>query len=398
MRYKLFLFDEHFGDLFVGLTGGRETLSFSFSDEYLKKRHKIAIDPELEFYSGRQFSADVFGFINDLIPDRFGKALIREKERALARTEGRPPKKLSTIDYVLGVGDLTRMGAIRIQNDQGVFVCDDKDNVIPPYLYLRDIENASLEYEESGVFESDEYRRLLFPGSSLGGARPKANIFYNDELWMAKFPSKNDAYDVEAWEKLTYDLAGLCNINVCETRLETYSKIGSTLLLRRFDREGRKRIHYLSFMTVLGARDGDSSEYSFLDLASYLKSSCDNVCENLAELYRRLVFAFLVNNTDNHLRNHGLLFDGKGLTLSPMFDVNPSFEVGTFALPLTCAETSKSTIIEEGRYYGLDKKEASAVYESIAAIIADNYLNLAKKYKVRSAEVSLFEQILSTRK
>ncbi len=398
MRYKLFLFDEYFGDLFVGSTGGRETLSFSFSDEYLERRHEIAIDPELEFYSGRQFSADVFGFISDLMPDRFGKALIREKERALAEIEGRPPKKLSTIDYVLGVNDLTRMGAIRIQDDRGVFVCDDKDNAIPPYLYLRDIEHASLDYEVNGCFRSDEYRRLLFPGSSLGGARPKANIFYNDELWMAKLPSKNDAYDVEAWEKLTYDLARLCNINVCETRLDTYSKVGSTLLLKRFDRKGNKRIHYLSFMTVLGARDGDSSEYSYLDLASYLRSSCDDVHENLAELYRRLVFTFLVNNTDNHLRNHGLLFDGKRMTLSPMFDVNPSFDVGEFALPLTNTKTSKSAIIEEGRYYGLDKKDALIVYESIAATIADNYLNLAKKYKVRNAEASLFGQILNIRK
>ena len=396
--FKIYLFNECIGNLFVDLNGGKETLSFSFSNDYLTSHTKIVLDPELGLYSGRQYSDDVFGFVNDLLPDRFGRALIKEKERLLAEKENRLPKKLTTLNYILGVNDLTRMGAIRIQNEEGVFVADDKENAVPPYIYLRDIEQASLKFEDSGVFDNDEYRRLLLPGSSLGGARPKANIYYNDEIWIAKFPSKNDTYDVEAWEKIVYDLAGLCAINVSESKLEAYSKVGSTLLLKRFDRNREKRIHYISFMTALNAKDGDSGDYSYLDLVSYIKSSCDEVNNNLLELYKRLVFSYLVNNTDNHLRNHGLLFDGRKLVLSPMFDINPSFETSEFGLPLTSGVTNKSSIIEESKYYGLDKDAAISIYDSIVSIISDNYLSLANKYKVRNLEISLFSKILETRK
>lgn len=396
--FKIYLFNECIGNLFVDLNGGKETLSFSFSNDYLTSHTKIVLDPELGLYSGRQYSDDVFGFVNDLLPDRFGRALIKEKERLLAEKENRLPKKLTTLNYILGVNDLTRMGAIRIQNEEGVFVADDKENAVPPYIYLRDIEQASLKFEDSGVFDNDEYRRLLLPGSSLGGARPKANIYYNDEIWIAKFPSKNDTYDVEAWEKIVYDLAGLCAINVSESKLEAYSKVGSTLLLKRFDRNREKRIHYISFMTALNAKDGDSGDYSYLDLVSYIKSSCDEVNNNLLELYKRLVFSYLVNNTDNHLRNHGLLFDGRKLVLSPMFDINPSFETSEFGLPLTSGVTNKSSIIEESKYYGIDKDAAISIYDSIVSIISDNYLSLANKYKVRNLEISLFSKILETRK
>ena len=396
--FKLFLFDEYIGNLFVEQKNGKETFSFEFSSDYLSKHDKLVIDPALRLYAGRQYSEGVFGFVSDLIPDRFGKALLKEKERQRSLKENRIPKKLTTLDYILGVNDLTRMGAIRIQNEEDRFVSDDKENVVPPYIYLRDIEQASLKFENSGAFESDEYRRLLLPGSSLGGARPKANIYYSDELWIAKFPSRNDTYDVEAWEKIIYDLAGLCAINVSESKIESYSKLGSTLLIKRFDRDKNKRIHYISFMTALNANDGDSGDYSYLDLVSYIRSSCDDIDKNLTELYKRNVFAYLVNDTDNHLRNHGLLFDGCKLMLAPMFDVNPSFESDRFGLSLTSGTINKNAIINESKYYNIKKEDAIIIYDNMVKTIGENFIKTANKYKVRTREIELFTKIFESRK
>ena len=396
--YKLYLFDEYIGNLFYEYHNNRESFAFEFSSDYLENHFKIILDPELALFEGRQFSNDIFGFINDLIPDRFGKALLNERERELAEKEKRLPRKLTTLDYILGTNDLTRMGAIRIQDENGVFVSDSKENAVPPYIYLRDIEEASLKFEDSGVFSKDEYRRLLLPGSSLGGARPKANIYYNDELYIAKFPSKNDTYDVEAWEKISLDLASLCGIDVSESKLENYSKLGSTLLVKRFDRNKEKRIHYMSFMTMLSAKDGESDKYSYLDLASFLKAACQDVTNCLHELYRRLIFTYLINNTDNHLRNHGLLYDGETLKLSPMFDVNPSFESSSFVLSLTYSGLlTKEAIINESKYYNLTKEDALALYSNMVKVIKENVSYLANKYNAKKRELDTLLMILDIR-
>ena len=150
-------------------------------------------------------------------------------------------------------------------------------------------------------------------------------------------------------------------------------------------------------MTALNAKDGDSGNYSFLDLVSYIKSTCDDVNKNLEELYKRVVFTYLINNTDNHLRNHGLLYDGYKLVLSPMFDINPSFEISQFGLPLSEKETNRSTIILEGKYYGLDETKATSIYDHIYKVIKDNYQRIAEKYNTRNKEIELFSQIFESK-
>ena len=387
------------GNLYFDKVGNKEMFSFAYSEEWLSNPIKFNIDPELNMFKGRQFSSSgVFGFINDMIPDRFGKMILDNNEINNAQKENRIPRKLSIFDYLVLVNDVTRMGALRIKDENDNYLDNNSENAVPPYIYLRDIEQASIEFENSGVFDKKEYQRLLMPGSSLGGARPKANIYHNDELWIAKFPSRNDTYDIEMWEKIALDLARLCGINVPDSKLEKYSNLGSTLLVSRFDRKSIERLHYQSFVTALTANDGDSGNYSYINLASHIRSYFDNVNENLLELYKRVIFNYLINNTDNHLRNNGILFTNGKMNLAPFFDVNPTFFIGDFALPLVKDKTlNKESIIEESKYYGLSKQEGERLYESIAKIVFDNLEVVANSYGAKAKEIVALNAIISKR-
>ena len=351
-------------DLFVGelsstFTHGKELFSFEFSNEYLNNQKSPLIDPSLLHYRGRQYD---FNFVNDMTPDRFGSLLIDKQEQLLAIEENRSPKKLSLSDYLLRVNDLSRMGALRIKEDlNGEFINFDK-NSIPPYIYLRDIEYASRQLENNNDVSEDTYKRLLLPGSSLGGARPKANVYYNDDVYLAKFPSQNDGYDVELWEYIALNIAKELDINVPSAFVEKYSKYGHTLLVKRFDRKEGKRIHYLSAVTALKATDGQSGHYSYLDLVNFINSECINIKENLLELYKRMVFTYLINNTDNHLRNHAFIYDGKGFNLSPLFDVNPSFSTSSFELPFGMGN-DKDGLLSMSKYFYVEENEALNIYE-----------------------------------
>ena len=248
----LFLNDEYIGNLYVDETRGKEEFSFSFTNDFLLKKDPSMIDPELFTFNGRQYASNgVFGFVNDMIPDRFGRLLIERREMDISNEMNVALKKLNTSDYLVKVNDLARMGGLRIKESlDGDFVNNEK-NAIPPYIYLRDIENASMEIDANEPVDEDVYRKLLLPSSSLGGARPKANIYYGEKIYIAKFPSKNDSYDVELFEYIVGDIAKKCGIDVPELMIEKYSKYGHTMLTKRFDRDGNKRIHYMSALTAL---------------------------------------------------------------------------------------------------------------------------------------------------
>jgi serine/threonine-protein kinase HipA len=379
------------GTLFVENIRGRESYSFEYDVQWLKNsQHYLHLDPDLQLYEGRQYPTgkkDVFGLFADSSPDRWGRLLMTRRERILAAQEGRKPRKLLGSDFLMGVYDETRMGAIRFKFDKdGPFLSDDSKTPTPPWTSLRTLEEAVRQFEsdDSGL-EQKWLNQLIKSGSSLGGARPKATVLdTKGNLWIAKFPSKNDEVNVGAWEKVTHDLAKLCGLNVPESMLMDFSKYGSTFLVQRFDRQGKKRIHFASAMTMLGKTDGASSDdgSSYLDLVSFIKAYGAAPKEDLIELWKRIVFNMAVSNTDDHLRNHGFILKKDGWHLSPLYDVNPVPEGNELSL---CVNENDATIsvdlaIEIAPHCGISTKAAKNIASDIVTTVHDNWRKLATKY------------------
>lgn len=374
------------GRLFVDTSKKDESYSFEYDSNWLKSSSVFQIDPDLSLYSGRQFTQigkRNFGVFSDSCPDRWGRLLMQRKEAVYARKENRKPNKLRESDYLLGVYDQARMGALRFSLDGGIhFESCDANFATPPYVELRSLEAASLvlENDETGLNES-VLNKLLAPGSSLGGARPKATVKDVDgSLWIAKFPSKNDIYNVGAWEKVVHDLAVLCNLNVPEARLENYSSNGSTFLVKRFDRDGSRRIHFASAMTLLGKEDGVEN-ISYLDIVSFIKSFGNNPKKDLLELWNRIVFNMAVSNTDDHLRNHGFILRNKGWELSPLFDVNPIPYGNSLSLFVDDVDSSIDfdLAINTAPLYGINKEEAKDIVSFIKSTVNKNLEHIAKQ-------------------
>ncbi len=371
------------GILYSDVLRGREHISFEFDRDWLKQtKMKFYIDPDLGLFSGRQYpdGKDMFGLFADASPDRWGRTLMDRRERFTADREERKPRKLNDSDYLLGVYDETRMGALRFRKDpDGAFVSDDREMAVPPWIALRTLEEASRNFEnEETTMQEKWLNQLIRPGSSLGGARPKATVRSPEgSLWIAKFPSRKDDYNVGAWEKTAYDLAGLCGLNVSEARLEKFSKYGSTFLVRRFDRDGTNRIHFASAMTMLGRTDGMSASdgAGYLDIASFLKSYGARPKEDLAELWKRIVFNMAISNTDDHLRNHGFLLTKEGWRLAPLYDINPVPYGDTLSLMVdeTGNEISISTAVSAAVHYGVARKDAEMIAGEICRTVGEQW-------------------------
>lgn len=397
--YDDFSFDEPviLGTLFVNVTRGNENYSFEYNDEWLKKtNYSVSLDPELPLVRGRLYSNDknIFGVFADASPDRWGRTLMNRRERIVADNESRKPNKLYDSDYLLGVYDETRMGGLRFKLvEGGEFLSGDREMSVPPWTALRTLEEASRRFEndENGLAEK-WLKQLIKPGSSLGGARPKATVIdTNGELWIAKFPSKHDENDSGAWEKVVHDLAEMCGLEKPESKLEKFSKNGSTFLVKRFDREGERRIHFASAMTLLGRRDGDSAEegISYLDIASFIRSYGASPKEDLVELWKRIVFNMAVNNTDDHLRNHGFVLAKNGWKLSPLFDVNP-VPYGN-ELSLNVDENDNrvdiNLAISVSERFGITELNAKKISEEMIKIIRANWKELAGKYGLTRGQI-----------
>jgi serine/threonine-protein kinase HipA len=313
---------------------GKEVFSFSYNKEWLESGFALLLDPDLGLYSGPQYLRDDkpnFGLFMDSSPDRWGRVLMQRREAVSARSENRKVRPLFESDYLLGVYDLYRMGALRFRlSEDGPFLHDEKDMTVPPFTSLRTLEEASLRLEDSDNLEDPAFAHwlnlLISPGSSLGGARPKASV--KDpagNLWIAKFPSRNDDRDVGAWEAVVNELAVKAGLSIAEGNANRFSQINHTFLTRRFDRMGDKRVHFASAMTLLGYSDGmdAGAGVSYLHLAEFIMRRGAAPDQDLEELWRRIVFYILVSNSDDHLRNHGFILTPKGWRLSPAFDVNP---------------------------------------------------------------------------
>lgn len=323
------------GTLTTDLLRGKEIFSFSYEQSWLDSGLAQELDPDLKLYTGPQYLNDDktnFGLFLDSSPDRWGRVLMKQREAVKSREEKRKSNTLFESDFLLGVNDETRMGAIRfkVQAD-AAFLSEGTEMPIPPLSSIRELEQASLRYEEEDFIDdpkAGEWLRILMaPGSSLGGARPKANVRAPDgSLLIAKFPSKNDERDNGAWEFICYQMARDYGIRMIDCKAEIFSRDQHTFLTKRFDRSNGDRIHFASAMTLLGYRDGHDHSLggSYLEVVELIEQYGNDPTGDIRELWKRIVFSVAVSNTDDHLRNHGfLLSPGKGWKLSPAFDLNP---------------------------------------------------------------------------
>ena len=379
------------GCLYAESLRGKEITSFEYSKAWLTNHAGLlALDPDLQLFSGRQFTPldkPMFGIFSDSCPDRWGRLLMDRREAILAKKENRKPRYLLETDYLLGVHDEARMGAFRFSlQEGGPFLSCESDMAAPPWTTLRDLEAASRAFEkDQDIYNSRWLQMLLAPGSSLGGARPKASVKAPDHsLWIAKFPSRLDQYDSGAWEQVTHELAKMCHLNVPESRLERFSDTGSTFLVKRFDRQAGRRILFSSALALLGKKDGESTGSSYLDLVQFLTSHGASSKLDLKELWRRIVFSMAVSNTDDHLRNHGFLLTPKGWRLSPMFDVNPNPKGEFLSLGVTLNDSriDPDLAIGAASYFGLKKDEAAEEAEQILSIVGNSWRPIAESYGI----------------
>ena len=388
--------NELVGTMYVSQTRGKEFYSFEYNENWLEHK-KMFLDPDLQLYRGRQYITDdknIFGVFADSCPDRWGRRLMKRREEIRAKREGVKPEKLLESDYLLGVYDEARMGGLRFKTElDGNFLSDDKEFATPPWTSLRELEQASIAFENDTDSLNEKWlKQLLAPGSSLGGARPKASVMAQDgSLWIAKFPSKHDDFNSGAWEMVAHELAAMIGLNVPEAKIERFSKLGTTFLVKRFDRKGSQRVHFSSAMTMLGKKDGadmaDGSSY--LEIVSFLKANGVRPQADLVELWKRIVLSMAVSNTDDHFRNHGFILSEDGWELSPLYDVNPDIYGEYLSLNVDSynADISFDLAIESAKYYGLDKDEAVRLVALIKDIVRNNWQNLAKKYGIGRSEI-----------
>lgn len=393
------------GELSYESLRGSDSYGFCYSNEWLKDYGSLFLSDDLNNYPGQQYTAldkDIFGCFSDALPDRWGRTLINRREQILAKEEKRSVRRLSSFDYLIGIEDFSRMGGFRFKESMdGEFINASETLRIPPLTDIRELIAASSEIEkseeENQLPEMRWIAQLVQPGSSLGGARPKASVMdENKNLCIAKFPSRKDDYDTGLWEHFSHLLAKNAGINAAETRVISTSDKYHTLLSRRFDRRADgKRIHFASAMTLLGLNDGNNANtgHGYLDMVDFILQNCTNVEDNLKELYRRVAFNICIGNTDDHFRNHGFLLTVKGWTLSPAYDMNPTFN--EYQSLLISSYTNKSDLNEllaSCEEYMLQKETAGQIIIEVLNAVRD-WRVLATRLAISKGEQERFAAV-----
>jgi len=361
------------GRLWTRLRKDRESATFEYEKSWLNQEGRFSLEPALHLGPGPFHApADrpMFGAIGDSAPDRWGRVLMRRAERKRAEREKQAPRTLWEIDYLLRVNDEARQGALRFaETEGGPFLAERGTNPIPPLIDLPRLLSAS-ERVQNDTDSEEDLRLLLAPGSSLGGARPKASVRDADgQLCIAKFPNRGDEWDAVRWEALALTLAAKAGLNAAKWRLTTAAK-KDVLLLRRFDRAGQTRLPFLSAMSMLGARDNEP--HSYLEFVDALRQHGASPKEDMRELWRRIVFNIMISNTDDHLRNHGFLYEGpRGWRLAPAYDLNPvpvdiKPRVLSTAIDLDDGTASLALAMEVAEYFVLKPQDARAIASGIA--------------------------------
>jgi serine/threonine-protein kinase HipA len=363
---------------------GKEVFSFEYDDLWLKSKNILSLDPDLRLYSGPQYLKDEksnFGLFLDSSPDRWGRVLMARREAILARQGERKPKTLFETDYLLGVYDGHRMGALRFKEHvDGDYLNNIKEMGSPPWTSIRELEQASLKLEENDEDDIENLKwlnLLMAPGSSLGGARPKASVLdEKGHLWIAKFPSKKDDHDIGGWEMVVHEIAVKAGLSVAECKTGKFYSSKHTFLTKRFDRNIKGgRIHFASAMTLLGYIDGSNyqSGVSYLELAEFIMRHGASVNKDLEELWRRIVFYICVSNTDDHLRNHGFMLTESGWTLSPAYDINPVEKANGLSLNISEKDNSLNLELaaEVAPYFRVSDKRVKEIIHRVVSAVQD---------------------------
>ncbi len=381
------------GRMWSYFNNGKESATFKYDESWMKYEHGFGIEPYLPISEGimaTEAHRSLFASFSDCSPDTWGRLLIKRNEEKLAEQEKRSRRQLNELDYLLAVNDYSRQGALRFkQTPDGDFVAAKGEKSIPPLVELPKLLAASQRVIDDDTSFND-IKELLIPGSSLGGARPKASVIDKQgRLCIAKFPKKDDNNNNVLWEAVALTLAQKAGLRVQKWQL-TQALGKAVILLERFDRKDGFRIPFISAMSMLNAKDGESGEYSYIDIADVIRTQGVHVDADLKELWSRILFSVLISNTDDHLRNHGFLRDGNGWSLSPLYDVNPSAD-RTSNLQLTIDGTSSSTSVElvlsVAEYFGLSKAEAENIVKLQRSAVAE-WKDIAKGLGISSREIS----------
>lgn len=366
------------GRLWARTRRNREGATFEYDASWLEHRERFSLEPALRLGPGPFHTAadlPMFGAIGDSAPDRWGRALMRRMERRRAERERQTPRTLKEIDYLLLVDDEARQGALRFaEREGGPFLREPGTRRTPPLIDLPQLLSAADRVAEDKDTDED-LRLLLAPGSSLGGARPKASVRDKDgDLAIAKFPRRDDDYNIVLWEAVALTLARKAGIRVPEARIEM---VGTrpVLVLRRFDRRDGHRIPFLSAMSMLDARDNDTRSY--MEMADALRRHGAASRDDIRQLWKRIVFNVLISNTDDHLRNHGFLYAGPtGWRLSPAYDLNPvpvdvKPRILTMAVDEEDNTASLTLALNVAGYFELEGRAAHRIAAEIGKAVSD---------------------------
>lgn len=380
------------------LAHDRGQIRFSYERAWLKDPRAFALDPDLSLDEHPFFPKPElgnFGIFLDSSPDRWGQTLMKRREALQAKDEKRPPRTLYAWDFLVGVQDLTRQGALRFRRPGIETFLGDEKMAAPPVTTLRELEAVAYQLSSRRIDDLAALRKwlavLVAPGASLGGARPKANFTEADgSLWIGKFPARDDDRDVGAWEYVVHQLAESAKIDVPPARIIKLNNDFHTFCVQRFDRKNGARRFYASAMTLL--RKTESEGTSYLELAQFIRSQGDagHADADLAQLFRRVVFNVAVGNRDDHLRNHGFVLGQAGWRLAPAFDVNPNIDKAEHVLNIDDADNRPDleTVLSTAAFYGLTARQARGVLDEVVTVV-EGWQNAAKKLSIAGADVDL---------
>jgi serine/threonine-protein kinase HipA len=379
---------------------GRKAFSFAYDKDWIQSEAQRLLDPDIQWFSGAQHpnGKENFGMFMDSMPDTWGKRLMTRRAAQKAAEEGKVAPNLYDIDFLLGVYDETRMGALRFKLDpDGPFLDNNPAFPTPPWSTIRKLQHAAMLIDsDASNAETKKYLAILIaPGSSLGGARPKANLLDEEgNLWIAKFPSRADRVDKAAWEYLAYRLALKAGIEMSECKVQKISGRHHTFFTRRFDRDGKGRIHFASAMTMIGSDEEilKNNPVSYLDLALFIQTHGHHIAEDLRQLWRRIIFNIAVSNTDDHPRNHGFLLDEKGWRLSPAYDINPTTDKNGLQLNIDEANNAPDLNLARsvGDYFQLNDAEMDRIIAEVFSSI-NEWKKMASEIGISRNEIEVME-------
>ena len=389
------------------LAHDRGQIRFHYERDWLKDPRAFALDPDLSLDEHPFFPKPElgnFGIFLDSSPDRWGQTLMKRREALQAKDEQRSPRPLYAWDFLVGVQDLTRQGALRFRRPGTEAFLGDEKMAAPPVTTLRELEAVAYQLSNRRIDDLDALRKwlavLVAPGASLGGARPKANFTEADgSLWIGKFPARDDDRDIGAWEYVVHQLAQEAGIDVPPAKLIKLNNDFHTFCVQRFDRANGSRRFYASAMTLL--RKTQSEGTSYLELAQFIRARGDaeHAVADLEQLFRRVAFNVAVGNRDDHLRNHGFVLGRTGWRLAPAFDVNPNIDKAEHVLNIDDVDNRPSleTVLSTAAFYGLDDMQAQRIMNEVVMVV-DHWQDAARRIRISGADIDLTAGAFSANK